>query len=151
MEFPPLEVQDLEGVKRVIPDSLPAGPHVIIIAFQRRHQRLVEEWDAALRPIAERHPGMELWEVPSLSRGYRLFRAQIDGGMRAAIPDLETRRHTMTAYTDLGQLAAGLGIESFDTVHVFLVDCAGEILWRGQGTPDSTALHGLEASIPASC
>ena len=148
MQFPALQVRDLEGVDYVIPDELPGGPHVIILAFQQWHQLVVNKWKPPLKNIAERHPGTEVWEVPSISRGYRLFRSSIDGGMRAGIPDPDVRRHTLTAYTDLGQLANALGIDSLDTVQVFVVDCDGTVRWHGEGEPSAQSLEALEAALP---
>lgn len=148
MEFPALRVRDLEGVDYVIPDDLPGGPHVIILAFQRRHQAIVERWTRPLEAVAGRHPGTEVWEVPSISSGYRLFRSSIDGGMRAGIPSSNVRRHTLTAYTDLRALAKALQLDSLKTVHVFVVDCGGSIRWHGEGDPSSEALEALEAAIP---
>ena len=49
MEFPALRVRDLEGMDYVIPDELPGGPHVIILAFQRWHQIIVERWKETAR------------------------------------------------------------------------------------------------------
>jgi hypothetical protein len=148
MEFPALKVRDLEGTDYVIPDELPGGPHVIMLAFQQWQQSVIERWKGPLEAIAEVHPGTEVWEVPSLSRGYRLFRSGIDGGMRAGIPDTNVRRHTLTAYTDLGALAKALSLESFDDVYVFVVDCDGTIRWRGHGDPTPESLAALEAAVP---
>jgi hypothetical protein len=89
----------------VIPHGLTGGPHVIIMAFQQWHQALVNAWSPHLERISAEHPGMEVWEVPSISKGYRLFMSGIDSGMRADIPDPDVRRHTPTAYTDLNALA----------------------------------------------
>jgi len=151
MEFPVLKVRDLEGLEHEIPDGLPGGPHVIILAFQQWHQGLVDEWMPHLEALAEEHPGMEVWEVPSISRGYRLFRAGIDGGMRAGIPDVEVRRHTLTTYTDLNELAEDLELPSLDTIYVFLVDCGGAVLWRAQGGPTQELLETLDEAIPDAC
>jgi hypothetical protein len=148
MEFPALRVRDLEGVEYLIPDELPGGPHVIVLAFRQWHQALVDQWKGPLEQIAGRHPGTEVWEVPSLSKGYRLFRSSIDGGMRAGIPDPTVRRHTLTAYTDLTHLARDLELPSLDTVYVFVVDCDGAIRWRGHDLPDAAALEALEAAMP---
>ena len=149
MQFPALKVRDLEGVEHVIPDGLNGGPHIVILAFHQWHQSLVEQWKPDLEALALRHPGIEVWEVPSLSSGYRLFRSGIDGGMRAAIPDLDTRRHTMTAYTDLHALAKDLELDTLDTVQLFLVDCSGTILWRAQGEPSAESLESLESAVGA--
>jgi hypothetical protein len=149
MQFPALKVRDLEGTEHVIPDGLTGGPHVIIVAFQQWHQALVNQWKPDLEALALRHPGTEVWEVPSISSGYRLFRGGIDGGMRAGIPDPDTRRHTLTVYTDLHALAKDLAIETLDTVQLFLVDCGGTILWRAQGEPAAESLDALDAAIEA--
>jgi hypothetical protein len=149
MQFPALKVRDLNGVEHVIPHGLPGGPHIVIVAFQQWHQQLVDAWEPGLHLIADRHPGTEVWEVPSISRAYRLFRPGIDGGMRAAIPDADVRRHTLTAYTDLGELARDLEIDSLETVHVFLVDCSGTILWRADGPVTPGLLEALETAMPA--
>lgn len=148
--FPELHVRDLEGEDYDIPHGLPGGPHLLVVAFQRWQQMLVDHWMPKLRAVAERHPGTEVWEVPSLSKAYRLFRAGIDGGMRAEIHDETSRRHTLTAYTDLSALARALDIPSFDTIHVFLVDSSGVILWRASGEPDPAALEALERAMPQS-
>jgi hypothetical protein len=148
MEFPAMRVRDLEGVYYVIPDELPGGPHVIILAFQQWHQMIVDRWKSPLEAIAEKHPGTEVWEVPSISRGYRLFRSGIDGGMRAGIPDANVRRHTLTTYTDLSALAKALDLDTLETVHVFVVDCDGTVRWRGEGGPTSELLETLDAAIP---
>ena len=39
-----MRVRDLEGVDYVIPDELPGGPHVIILAFHQWHQMIVNRW-----------------------------------------------------------------------------------------------------------
>jgi hypothetical protein len=148
MDFPPLKVRDLEGTDHVIPDDLPGGPHVVVLAFQQWHQSIVDLWKPPLEALARRHPGTEVWEVPSISRGYRLFRSGIDGSMAAAIKDVGARRHTLTAYTDLDALARDLELPSMDTVYVFLVDCGGRILWSGSGDPTDELLKGLENAVP---
>ena len=148
MEFPALSVRDLEGTHHTIPDDLPGGPHVLVVAFQQWHQSIVDRWKPPLKELADRHPGTQVWEVPSISRGYRLFRSGIDGGMAAAIPDVRVRRHTLTAYTDLGALARDLDIHSLDTVHVFLVDCSGHVLWTAEGEPTVALLEDLESAMP---
>ena len=149
MKFPALKVRDLEGTEHVIPDGLPGGPHIIILAFEQWHQSLVEQWKPDLEALALRHPGTEVWEVPSISSAYRLFRGGIDGGMRAGIPDPDTRRHTMTIYTDLHALAKDLAIDTLGTVQLFLVDCSGTILWRADGEPSAASLDALESAVAA--
>jgi hypothetical protein len=152
VRFPDLAASDLEGRNITLPDDLPAGPRLVMIAFQRWHTLLLDGWTRALPPLSAAYPDLTVWEVPALSRAYLPGRFWIDGGMRAGIPDPDARRHTLTAYTDLRALARNLDLPSFDTVYVLLLDAEGEIVWRtsGEVTEDkATALAEAIVSMGA--
>jgi hypothetical protein len=136
MRFPTIVARDLEGRSYAVPDDLPGTWRVLVVPFKRWQQILVNAWEDVLAPVVEKRPEVTLWEIPSLSRAWGPVRGYIDGGMRAGIPDADVRRHTLTTYTDLGRLAKTLSIEDFETVQVFLLDAAGEIVWRCSGAPD---------------
>jgi len=146
MRFPTLETQDLESAKVLVPDDLPGNPRVIILAFQRWHQMLVDGWSRHAHALAETCPDISVWEVPAMSHVYAVGRFFIDGGMKAAIPDVGVRRHTLTAYTDLDALVKALEIPDFETVHVYLLDESGEIVWRGSGQVDEDQAAALAAA-----
>ncbi|MDR3686192.1 MAG: hypothetical protein P4L93_04455 [Coriobacteriia bacterium] len=146
MRFPTLETQDLEGATTRVPDDLPGNPRVIILAFQRWHQMLVDGWSRHAHALAQTYPEISVWEVPAMSHVYAVGRFFIDGGMKAAIPDLAVRQHTLTAYTDLTALITALEIPDYETVHVYLLDSAGEIVWRGSGQVDEDQAAALAAA-----
>ena len=81
-----------------------------------------------------------------MSHVYAVGRFFIDGGMKAAIPDVGVRQHTLTAYTDLDALVKALEIPDFETVHVYLLDPSGEIVWRGSGQVDEDQAAALAAA-----
>jgi hypothetical protein len=150
MRFPTLDTHDLEGEHVRVPDDLPAGPRIVLLPFQRWQQPIVDGWSRQAHALAETHPGLSVWEVPAISNHYEAARFFIDGGMKAAIPDVDVRKHTLTAYTDMSALIGELGIPDYETVHAFLLDGEGEIVWRGSGQVDeqqvaalATALEGL--------
>lgn len=149
MRFPTLETHDLEGTPRTLPDGLPAGPRVILLPFQRWHQLLVDGWSGEIDALRRAHPDLTVWELPVLSSHYAVGRFFIDGGMRAGIGDIKVRLHTLTAYTDLPALAKELGLPSFETVYVFLLNDAGEIVWRGSGAVDETGATSLTKALDA--
>lgn len=134
--FPIVETRDLEGRSYRVPDDLPAGRRLVIVPFQRQQQIVVEGWKAAVEELADTYPDLTVWEMPALAKGYSLVRPYIDGGMRSGIPDASVRQHTITTYTDLGALTRALGIGDRDTVHVFLLDTHGRIVWRDSGEVD---------------
>jgi len=69
--------------------------------------------------------------------------------MRAGIPDIQARRQTLTAYTDLRALASALELTSFETIYVLVVDARGEVVWMGSGEADDEGFAQLDAAVDA--
>jgi hypothetical protein len=53
--------------------------------------------------------------------------------MRGGIRDKEMRGRTITLYINKTEFNKALQIPTEDTIHLFLVDCDGNILWRDTG------------------
>jgi hypothetical protein len=147
MRFPDILAHDLEGREYRLPDGLPEGPRLIMVAFQRWHTVVLARWQPALERMVAEHPGTTLWELPALSRMYAAARPYIDGGMRAGIPDPAARRMTLTTYTDLRAFGRALELPSFDTVYILLLDASGEVVWFGGGEADDAQLAGVHAAL----
>jgi hypothetical protein len=147
MRFPELNARDLEGLKVKIPEGLAGAVNLVVLAFRRDHQYAIETWLPHLARLEEDFPDLEVWEVPALSRGYRIWRGAIDGGMRAGIPEPSARRHTLTTYTDLRGLQRALGLPGLGDIHLFLLDRTGSVRWRGSGPYSEATLAGLSAAL----
>jgi hypothetical protein len=146
-KFPSVIAHDLEGHEVRVPEDLPAGPRIVMLAFHRWHTELLETWEPAMRALEARCRELSVWEVPALSRLYLPARAFIDGGMRAGIVDKDARLHTLTAYTNLSALARELGLSSLETIHLFLVAPDGTILWQGEGAADEAQVLSLHQAL----
>src|SRR5512139_1815515 len=116
--FPELEVTSLDGRRLRLPADLD-GPTILILAFERHQQAEVDDWIEELQAAGCPYP---IVEVPTIGTRYRLFRPFIDGGMRAGIPDPVVRARTLTVYTDVGRVLAGLGLRSTRHVVVALAE-----------------------------
>ncbi len=156
ISFPQLGAHDLDAREVSLPAELPGEWNVVIIAFQRQQQELVDSWVPWLEERAAVTPWLRFAELPAIGLQWRAARPVIDGGMAAAIRDQQTRRRTLTVYTDLRRVTTPLGISDRDTIWLFLVDRAGRVRWRGSGgwdpaTADSlaAALAGLPEQAPA--
>lgn len=152
MIFPTIKARDLDGTDYVLPRDLPAGPRLVLIAFKRWHQDIIERWRPHLDQMVADTPSLSVWEVPALSSMYGMARPFIDGGMSAGIPDPQVRQHTLTVYTELGEFATALGLESFDSVHLLLLDVAGEVVWHADDEPTAekrASLHEAVAHVAA--
>jgi hypothetical protein len=145
--FPELPTRDLEGAERGLPADLEGERNVVILAFQRGQQRLVDSWVPWLETRALDDPGLRFYEVPTIGTGWRPVRAVIDGGMASAIRDRAVRRRTLTAYVPIGPVTAALGITDTSDIWLFLVGHDGDIAWRGRGGFSEETADGLVAAL----
>ena len=124
-----------DGREVALPAGLPAEWTVVIVAFRREQQELADSWVPWLEQRAAADPRLGFVELPAIGLQWQPARPVIDGGMAAAIRDQETRRRTLTVYTDIRRVTVPLGISDRGTIWLFLVDRAGRVL--------SLADHGL--------
>jgi hypothetical protein len=123
----------LDGKRFNLPRDLKGKVNIVIIAFRREQTDIIEQWATPLKEIMRADPSLEVYELPTLSRGYSPFRWWIDGGMRAGIVDEEARRRTITIYTNKRNFKVQLGIPNEETIYIFLVGKDGRIITRVQG------------------
>ena len=145
--FPQLIARDLDGHEVTLPAGLPGEWNVVIIAFQRPQQELVDSWVPWLEERAAATPWLRFAELPAIGLQWQPARPVIDGGMAAAIRDQQTRRRTLTVYTDLRRVTAPLGISDRNTIWLFLTDRAGRVRWRGSGSWDPAIAASLAAAL----
>jgi hypothetical protein len=149
-EFPRVEARNLEGLGVRLPDAFTGARNVVIVAFQRKHQGLVDSWVPWLQEHASADPGLRFYEVPTIGRIWAPLRNMIDGGMAAAIRDPVVLQRTLTVYGDVSRLTRPLGIQSRSTIALIVVDGGGRVHWSGTGAFDvhtaediDTALQGI--------
>jgi len=133
MLFPEVEGQNLEYKKYKLPIDLEGELNIILIPFQRWHQNLINSWTEYLNNVSVNFPKVKFYEVPSLSKGYKMMRVMIDGGMKAGIPNKGVRQRTITIYTNKSKFKKDLNIPNEETIYLFLVNKLGEIVWRSSG------------------
>jgi len=134
--FPALAARDLERRDCTLPDAFTGTWNLVVLAFRRRHQSLVDAWVAWHRTAADGRPGFECFEVPVLGAVWSPARSFIDGGMAQAVREVEARRHTLTVYTNVAKATYALDITDTGTVTALLIDGSGRIRWRTSGLPD---------------
>ena len=145
--FPPLPARNLNGRKLALPADFAGVRNVVLIAFRRWHQQLVDSWGPALDPLLAIYPDLRTYELPMLASSYSLVRPFIDGGMASAIRDQAVRERTLTIYTNIAQGMAALQIGNPETITILLVDRSGTISWRSEGAYDPEKGRGLERAL----
>jgi hypothetical protein len=147
--FPSIEARNLNGRRIVLPAGFVGLRNIVIVAFRRWHQPLVDSWFPALDPLLAAYPDLRAYELPMIAGGYRLVRPFIDGGMAAAIADPAVRERTLTVYTDVDTVRAALQITDPETITILLVDLSGQIIWRSAGSYDAQKGAGLAQALAA--
>ena len=131
--FPTVTSKNLEGRAMTLPRDFAGTRNVVFVAFQRDQQAEVDTWVPFVKGTVGRIPGTEYYEVPTIGPLIRLLQWTINRGMRGGIPDVKARERTVTLYLDKAPFKRSLGIASEDTIHVFVVDRAGQVSWRETG------------------
>ena len=125
--FPSATGKNLNKVEVSIPENLKGELNLLIVAFQQWQQADANTWVPFLDSLKETHSNFQYYEVPTIRRMNWLYQKVIDGGMRAGIPSIDTREHTITLYIEKSPFKEALGIETENEIHLFLVDRKGRI------------------------
>ena len=148
--LPPLSGRRLDGRHHNLPGDLREQHTLIVAAFRREQQALVDEWLPWLVDLEERRPDVAVYELPVLSSAYSPARWFIDGGMARGVGTDAARARTITVYTDVGKAVRELGLPGTDTIGVLLVDRSGRILAREHGGFDDEKTMRLTAALERS-
>ncbi len=140
--FPRVQGTNLEGRTFSLPSDFESEYNVVLVAFRREQQADVDTWMPLVRQQKLVERGIRVYEVPTLSRSYRLMRGFIDGGMARGIPDKTAREATITLYIDKSSFKKALGIASEARINAMIVARDGRVMWRADGP--FTAASGAE-------
>ncbi|WP_075061870.1 hypothetical protein [Ornatilinea apprima] len=151
MRFPKVSGANLLRQKKHLPEDFEGLMNVVLIAFWQSQQSDVDTWLPPLERWEKTCPGLEHYELPTISSRGRLAQFWIDEGMRMGIPDPQTRAHTITLYLEKAAFRRALEIESEDEITVLLLDGQGEVIWRGRGVWDADQGQALQSQIEAGC
>lgn len=149
VEFPSVPARDLEGLEVRLPEPFSGERNVVIVAFRRNHQSLVDSWVPWLDQRSAGDPGLRYFELPTIARMWAPARNVIDGGMAAAIGDPVVLRRTLTVYGDVSRLTGPLGLVDRSTIALVLVDGHGLVQWSGTGGFDAETADALAGALEA--
>jgi len=143
IRFPRLQATSLARTPIQLPDDAQGKVALILIAFQRQAQGMVDSW---LNPYTKKFgdtPGFTFYEIPMIKgKWWRLFSASIDGGMRMGIPE-KKHEHVVTYYGNISHYLSALQIQDLSLAYAFLVDKQGYIIWRGEGFASPQHIHSM--------
>lgn len=131
--FPAVRASNLNGRPFSLPGDFEGARNLVILAFQRDQQALVDSWSPAIANLLAHYADLRFYELPIIRRGNRIFRAWLDGAMRGGIADRQARDHTITLYLDKAAFRQALNLPHEETIYILVLDRGGHVLWRGKG------------------
>jgi len=146
-KFPSVKGSNLERESLTLPDDFEGDLNLVLVPFQRWQQNLVDTWVGPARALEEDDPRLRYYELPTIQKMNWLSRTFINEGMRAGIRDQTARQRTITLYLDKIGFKEALDIDTEKTIHVFLVDRTGEIIWRERGEYTKEKERSLLAAV----
>ncbi len=146
-QFPTVEGSNLQRESLTLPEDFEGDLNIVLVPFQRWQQGLVDTWVGPARALEKDNPRLRYYELPTIESRNWLSRTFINEGMRAGIPDPTARQRTITLYLDKEHFKEALDIDTEKTIHVFLVDRTGEIIWQERGEYTSEKGRTLLAAI----
>lgn len=121
--------------------------NITLVAFWRHQQKDVDTWLPMARRLKSDHENVAYYELPTIRQLNSLSQWYINNGMRMGIPDTEARLTTITLYLDKEMFCEALDISVQDSIHVFLVNKEGDVLWRESGRHSLEKENELMAAI----
>lgn len=124
--IPQFTGESLKKVSVTIPDELPDGLTVLLIAFTQDTQFDVDRWILGISQIGTPVSIFEIPTIAGLVPG--MIANRINAGMRRGIPT-EDWESVITVYDDAEKLQSFTGKDGRDVTRVALVKRSGEVLW----------------------
>jgi hypothetical protein len=138
LRFPEIAATTLAGTPKVLPDDLAGVVALVVIAFERQAQAMIDSWTEPLAESVSEGRGFDVFEVPMIdSPVWKMMGSMIDAGMRSGIPG---HRHefVITYYGNSEAYRRTLAMDDRSLAYLFLLDRTGIIRWEAKGfaTPE---------------
>ena len=149
--FPQVTGRNLLGKDVSFPDAFAGAKHnVVIIAFTRKQQPLVDTWLPELASLSATNKDVKYLELPTIKKMNRLLRWTIYKGMRSDIQDAGARSRTVTLHIDKGPFKAQLGVKTEEDIYIYLLDERGRVKWQAKGTFSEAKMLALKQNLSLS-
>jgi hypothetical protein len=126
--FPTVTGTNLHGEEQTLPACLTKDRTIVVVAFERWQQTLCDGWYKHIGAFQKNNKHVGYYEIPTIAKLNPFVRWFIYRGMRGGIEDDEMRRSVVTLHIDKEPFKKGLGIESEDTVHIYIMDKDGKLI-----------------------
>ncbi len=146
LRFPSLEGKTLTDEPRVLPRDFAGAMNIVVVGFAREQIGEVMTWVPLIEKYVTGRPDVRAFLIVALSSGMKMMGRVIVPAMRAAVP-AEARASTLVTFLDLDRLKTNLAIANEKDLAIFVVDPAGNVVWRTAGAFDAAKGAALEGAL----
>lgn len=133
IKFPVMTGKSLAGDPFRVPADFKKKFNLILVAFLREQQEIVDTWLPVLERVAASDPDFTYYEFPVLSEMNAFVRWWIYHGMRSGVKAEPARGRTVTFHLDKEKFKRHMQIADEGRVYLFLTDSRGAVLWQSTG------------------
>ena len=133
MKFPQATGSNLLRERLSLPQDFKGQYNLLFVPFQQWQQMEVDSWLDFTSQLEQTFPGLAHYELPTIQKRSSISQWFINEGMRAGIPNPQTRAQTVTLYIDKSAFRQALEISDEQHTTLLLTDANGEIIWRERG------------------
>ena len=142
--FPALQSKALDKKQWDLPADLAGKPAVLLVGYKMDAQFDIDRW---LNGLTMFKTPVKILEVPTINSPVpKLYKNQIDEGMRSGIPEADWGS-VVTVYGDAKSVVKLTGNENGRNARVLLVDGAGKIVWFQDHGYSARLMSELDAKV----
>jgi hypothetical protein len=134
LRFPIISGANLPGDELTFPDDFTSEYVLAIVPFSREQETRAETWLPLAQQLMETYPDLSYYNIPIFTDLPAAVRFVARTGLSAIIADDHIEAITVTVFLeDRDAFLEALEIPDVEIIQVFLMNTAGEILWRTSG------------------
>lgn len=145
-KFPKLTGIDLNGNKKLLPESFDGKLNIVAIGFEREHQEAINTWIKLADEIIAKNPEIKFYEVPLIYELSTFSRSWVNNGMRFGIQNEIARKRTITVYTNRDEFFNIMQMKG-DRIYVAIINKEGDILWITDGVASKEKIESMQKFI----
>jgi len=147
-KLPPLSAKRLDEQTIALPQELPSGRTLALVAFARGQREEIQSWIEGLQ--LQREPGIAWVKLRVLpDPGDDKERRLIERQLLAKHADAADRTRHVSVFTDRDAFVRSAGLSGTGHASVLVVDRAGNVLARAEGPFDKAKAEALRETVLA--
>ena len=133
IRLPTFTGQSLAGEELTLPDAFSSEFVLALIVFDRDQQSRAEPWLPVVQEMDDTYANLTFYDLAIVSDIAPAARLMALGGMRLLIDEALHDNFVMPFMENREVLLEALDIADFETMHVVIMNTAGEVLWHIEG------------------